>query len=92
MRSRSSRKIAAAPFSGELFTEQFDRNALIIMGVAIVLLEGVHIIHRRTHGGIVKWLDNCPIWVRGPAYYGAGSRRFSSLTPKQQQGFIYFQF
>jgi len=84
-------KIAAAPFSGVLFTEQFDRNALIIMGVAIVLLEGVHIIHRRTHGGIVKWLDSCPIWVRWPAYYALVAAIFL-LTPKQQQGFIYFQF
>jgi hypothetical protein len=63
-------------------------EALIALG-AIVLLEAVHLLHRRVNAR--EFLARRPIFIRWPAYY-ALILAVVFFAKQGKQEFIYFQF
>lgn len=62
---------------------------LIIAFVSIGVMEGVHLLQR--HGQMRHFLNNYPVWVRWPIYYGLmlGILLFGKFG---SNAFVYFQF
>ena len=83
------RKIAKQPFKGPALTSYFGlQEAMIALG-AIVLLEAVHVLHRRVNAR--EFLARRPIFIRWPAYY-ALIFAVVFFAKQGRQEFIYFQF
>ena len=83
------RKIAKHPFKGPALTYYFGLHEAMIAVGAILLLEAVHLLHRRTNAR--EWLADRPVWLRWPAYYALIFAVVLLVKPGQQE-FIYFQF
>ncbi|HEX8294907.1 MAG TPA: MBOAT family O-acyltransferase, partial [Chthoniobacteraceae bacterium] len=82
-------RIFQDPLQRPLLTSSFGLREALIAAGGIILLEAVHLLHRRRNARV--FVATRPLWVRWPAYY-ALILLVVVFGKQGPQEFIYFQF